>query len=195
MQINIENLSISYNNHTVIDKFSYTINSGEKIALVGVSGTGKTSIINAIMNLIPYEGNISFSETPRIATVFQEDRLIEELSVFTNIHMTANGLTNNEIIDYINSVGLTPRKKVSELSGGMKRRVAILRAILAPSNLLIMDEPFKGLDRTTKELIMNLISKKASDTTMIIITHDMSEATYFNSRIINIDSYVSQEPE
>lgn len=194
MQINIENLSISYNNHTVIDKFSYTINSGEKIALVGVSGTGKTSIINAIMNLIPYEGNISFSETPRIATVFQEDRLIEELSVFTNIHMTANGLTNNEIIDYINSVGLTPRKKVSELSGGMKRRVAILRAILAPSNLLIMDEPFKGLDRTTKELIMNLISKKASDTTMIIITHDMSEATYFNSRIINIDSYVSQEP-
>ena len=194
MQINIENLSISYNNHTVIDKFSYTINSGEKIALVGVSGTGKTSIINAIMNLIPYEGNISFSETPRIATVFQEDRLIEELSVFTNIHMTANGLTNNEIIDYINSVGLTPRKKVSELSGGMKRRVAILRAILAPSNLLIMDEPFKGLDRTTKELIMNLISKKAPDTTMIIITHDMSEATYFNSRIINIDSYVSQEP-
>lgn len=194
MQINIENLSISYNNHTVIDKFSYTINSGEKIALVGVSGTGKTSIINAIMNLIPYEGNISFSETPRIATVFQEDRLIEELSVFTNIHMTANGLTNNEIIDYINSVGLTPRKKVSELSGGMKRRVAILRAILAPFNLLIMDEPFKGLDRTTKELIMNLISKKASDTTMIIITHDMSEATYFNSRIINIDSYVSQEP-
>ena len=194
MQINIENLSISYNNHTVIDKFSYTINSGEKIALVGVSGTGKTSIINAIMNLIPYEGNISFSETPRIATVFQEDRLIEELSVFTNIHMTANGLANNEIIDYINSVGLTPRKKVSELSGGMKRRVAILRAILAPSNLLIMDEPFKGLDRTTKELIMNLISKKASDTTMIIITHDMSEATYFNSRIINIDSYVSQEP-
>lgn len=194
MQINIENLSISYNNHTVIDKFSYTINSGEKIALVGVSGTGKTSIINAIMNLIPYEGNISFSETPRIATVFQEDRLIEELSVFTNIHMTANDLTNNEIIDYINSVGLTPRKKVSELSGGMKRRVAILRAILAPSNLLIMDEPFKGLDRTTKELIMNLISKKASDTTMIIITHDMSEATYFNSRIINIDSYVSQEP-
>lgn len=194
MQINIENLSISYNNHTVIDKFSYTINSGEKIALVGVSGTGKTSIINAIMNLIPYEGNISFSETPRIATVFQEDRLIEELSVFTNIHMTANGLTNNEIIDYINSVGLTPRKKVSELSGGMKRRVAILRAILAPSNLLIMDEPFKGLDRTTKELIMNLISKKASDTTMIIITHDMSEATYFNSKIINIDSYVSQEP-
>ena len=99
-------------------------------------------------------------------------------------------MSRQEINSYIRRAGLEPSANVNTLSGGMKRRVAILRALLAPSNILIMDEPFKGLDSDTKELIMTMVKEKASDKTMILITHDISEAQFFNCRSIDISAYV-----
>lgn len=76
--------------------------------------------------------------------------------------------------------------RVSELSGGMKRRVAILRGLLANSNILILDEPFKGLDTDNKTAVMEYVKKKTSDKTVLLITHDLSEAEFFDSEIINL---------
>lgn len=190
MQIKINNLNITYEDKKVIANLCDTIASGEKIALIGTSGIGKTSLINAIMNLISYEGDIQFDEPPIFATVFQEDRLLNDFTVFTNIKIVTPQLSNDKITEYIRSIDLNPKDLVRELSGGMKRRVAILRGILAPSNLLIMDEPFKGLDTNTKDRVMTLVKEKASDKTMILITHDISEAQYYNCRIIELCSYV-----
>lgn len=190
MQININNLNITYDDKKVIANFCDTIASGERVALIGASGIGKTSLINAIMDLISYEGDIQFDEAPLFATVFQEDRLLNDHTVFTNIKIVTPQLSNNEITEHIQNIGLNPKAFVRELSGGMKRRVAILRGALAPSNLLIMDEPFKGLDAHTKEKVMTFVKEKASDKTMILITHDISEAQFYNCRIIELCSYV-----
>ena len=184
--IKIENLNISYEDKEVIKNFNENISKREKIALLGLSGIGKTSLINALMGLVDYTGIINFNEDPVYAVVFQEDRLLPDFTVYDNIKITANNYTNAEINQYIQSFNLNPKSRINTLSGGMQRRVAILRAILAPSNLVIMDEPFKGLDTDTKDKVMSIVKEKTSDKTMIIITHDLSEARYFDCRTIEL---------
>ncbi len=188
--IKIESLSVVYDSKTVLHNFSYIFEPGKFYAIMGVSGIGKTSLISSIMGITKYEGRIYSENKFRISAVFQEDRLCEGISAYKNIKITsAKTHTEQEIRSLIEDFGLTgcASQRVSELSGGMKRRVAILRALLAPHDLLIMDEPFKGLDNETKETVMSIVKKMTSDDTVIMITHDMSEAIYFNAEIINLD--------
>lgn len=189
--LKINSLTIKYEDKTVISDFSCCINEGKYTALMGQSGIGKTSIINAIMGLIPYDGTITSSDNCRFSAVFQENRLCEGISVYRNIKMTAaKNFSEEDIITALNAIGLPDikNKKVSRLSGGMKRRVAILRAVMAPYDILIMDEPFKGLDASTYESVRAYIKEKTSGKTVILITHDPSEASYFDSDIIEIPS-------
>lgn len=188
MEIQINNLSIQYDDKIILRNFSEHISSGEHITLTGASGIGKTSFLNAIMKLISYDGEILLPKGTRIATVFQENRLIEGLSVYKNICMTANGHSSDSIKQHIALAGLNSETIVNTLSGGMKRRVAILRAILAPFDILILDEPFKGLDSDTKLTIMNMVKEKISERTMFLVTHDPSEIKFFNSRVIDFSS-------
>ena len=191
MEIQINNLSIHYENKTVLSNFSEHISEGEHIALLGASGIGKTSFINAIMKLISYDGEIIIPDNTVFSAVFQENRLFEGLSVYKNIHMTARGHSAESIKQHIVLAGLNPETIVNSLSGGMKRRVAILRAILAPFDILILDEPFKGLDADTKLIMMNMVNEKISGKTMFLVTHDPSETLFFDSRIINFSSFDS----
>ena len=191
MEIQINNLSIHYENKTVLSNFSEHISEGEHIALLGASGIGKTSFINAIMKLISYDGEIIIPDNTIFSAVFQENRLFEGLSVYKNIHMTARGHSAESIKQHIVLAGLNPETIVNSLSGGMKRRVAILRAILAPFDILILDEPFKGLDADTKLIMMNMVNEKISGKTMFLVTHDPSETLFFDSRIINFSSFDS----
>ncbi|MGN0375565.1 MAG: ATP-binding cassette domain-containing protein [Butyrivibrio sp.] len=189
MAIIINNLNIKYDNKIVLKGLNLTVQDGEHVAFTGPSGIGKTSFINALMGLVPYEGDIILPSGSRISTVFQEDRLFEGLSVYRNIKMVCDRQNSDNIKEYIINAGLEPDSKVYALSGGMKRRTSILRAILSPFDILILDEPFKGLDTVTKSDIMSMVQKKASQKTMLLITHDPSEALYFNSRIIDFSSF------
>lgn len=195
MSIEIKNLSIQYDDKKIFTDFNLSIGDNERIALIGSSGIGKTSLINAIMGLITFDGTISISDNTAISAVFQEDRLFEGLTVYENIKMTCDKALQNNICEYILRAGLNPKDIIYSLSGGMKRRTAILRALLAPHNLLILDEPFKGLDYATRLTIMDLIKEKASHTTMILITHDMWEADYFNCRQIVLPFDYTLPPE
>ncbi len=183
----INNLTIKYGEHKVIDNLSCAVKSGMTTAIMGTSGAGKTSFINAIMGLIPYEGTIEAAPSTIINAVFQEDRLCEGLSVMRNLRMVSK-LTPEEINACLDEIGMsgTAHKKIFRLSGGMKRRVAILRGLISDGNFIIMDEPFKGLDSVTKEAVMAFTKKKASERTMLLITHDPTEALYFNSEILTI---------
>ena len=189
MEIQINNLSIGYEDKIILKNISEHISAGEHIALTGASGIGKTSFINAIMKLINYDGEIIIPNNVRFSAVFQENRLFEGLSVYKNIRITTHDHPVDIIKQHITLAGLLPETIVNTLSGGMKRRVAILRAILAPFDILILDEPFKGLDADTKLIMMNMVKEKISEKTMLLITHDPSEIQFFNPRIIDFSSF------
>ena len=187
--VEIRNLTISFEDKKIIDNLTYSFPSNKTTIIAGASGVGKTSLINAIMNLIPYEGTIEYAPGTRFSAVFQENRLVDGISAYRNLKIAAPALTDSEIKDGFVSVGLendmhTP---VSRLSGGMKRRVALLRALLTPYDILIMDEPFKGLDETTAATVKAYVRKKTSEKTVLLITHDSSEVNSY-SNILFLES-------
>ena len=151
MSIQFHSVNKSYHDHIVFDHLSLEIPSNQITAIIAPSGKGKTTLIHLILGLIlPDSETISQHDNQKYSVVFQEDRLLEELSVFTNIILPTPSLKKEVIIKAMNAVDLTCsyNKKVCVLSGGMKRRIALLRAILATSDVLILNEPFKGLDKS-----------------------------------------------
>ena len=120
-------------------------------------------------------------DTKKYSVVFQEDRLLDELSVCTNIMLPTPGLTKEVILEAMDEVDLTCscNKKVCELSGGMKRRIALLRALLATYDVLILDEPFKGLDKDLKYKVISYIKKMTAHKTVILITHELEDISLF----------------
>jgi NitT/TauT family transport system ATP-binding protein len=151
------------------------------------SGMGKTTLLRIIMGLEePDSGSIKGLEDLKISTVFQEDRLCEYLTPINNIKLVNPTLTDQQILEALSSFGLSgcERQKTSELSGGMKRRIAILRAIMAEYDILFLDEPFKGIDINTKETVISEIIKRTKGKTIIFVTHDEAEASLMGANII-----------
>lgn len=153
-----------------------------KITVIeGVSGKGKTSLINIILGLsCVTEGNIT-GNLLDYSVVFQEDRLLESLSGVKNIQAVTSGLEQEYIESELGK--LLPasyiKKPVNTYSGGMKRRVAIVRAMLKASDVVIMDEPFAGLDEELKKKTADYVLKKLNGRTLIIAVHEKDEAHYF----------------
>ena len=134
---------------------------------------------------IPDSGTITPLQNYRKATVFQEDRLCENLSAMQNVLMVVRNQSKKDLLDQLKQdfyqVGLDDMyQKVSTLSGGMKRRVAILRAMYANADIIFFDEPLKGLDDTTKEKVMLFIKERIKDKTVFWVTHDVDEYTVFD---------------
>jgi ABC-type multidrug transport system ATPase subunit len=178
MKIKTENLSVSFEK-TVLENLNLEI--AENTAIMGESGSGKTTFLNAVSGLVkPDSGKISFSKKPRISFVFQENRLFENYSALDNVKAVApKEVTEKEISDLLESLGIEKedqQKAVSTFSGGMKRRVAISRALVYKSNLLLLDEPFKGLDEKTREECANVIKNTAKEKLIVLVTHQKEEA-------------------
>ena len=180
----IDGLTIKYNDKTVIDGLSVNIEKTEKVAIIGVSGVGKTSLIKAMLSLVDFDGKIA--DVPQFSVVFQEDRLVQELSVKNNILLACPNLNVEKVLE---EIGLREEKdkKVKTLSGGMKRRVAVARALAIESEMLIADEPFVGLDIATKTKLASVLRSHLQDKGLLLITHDLLQAYDMCDRIIVID--------
>ncbi len=182
----MEKINKSYGDKEVLRDFTGRFENGTTTFITGESGIGKTSIIRMLMGLESYQsGRIDGMQDKQVSVVFQEDCLCNKLSVYKNLEMVL-GPKIRENIDLgklLEAFGLKSYEfnKVSELSGGMKRRLAILRAILYPHNLMILDEPFKGLDDNNKKLVMELVAENLKFKTGIIVTHDKTEIDFFKS--------------
>ncbi len=184
--IEIKNLSLSYEGEQVIENFSLTIEKGEKIALMGPSGCGKTSLINAIVGLLkPENGEVKC--TGLISCVFQEPRLLPWLSALKNINvvLSDNVSTEPQAQKWLEAVGLgeDSHKLPRELSGGMQQRVSIARALAYGGDILLLDEPMKGMDADTADSVSRLIRESAKDKTVILVTHDEDEARAFADKV------------
>ena len=157
----ITGLTKSFGNKQVLKDFSMTIPAGGTTCIMAPSGGGKTTLMNLLLGLISADsGTIQGLEGIRIAAVFQEDRLIETMNPVSNIRLVHPRLSTQTILERMSAVGLNgcAGQPVSELSGGMRRRVALLRALESKWDFLLMDEPFKGLDEALHRRVTELVS-------------------------------------
>ena len=181
MDIELKNVDIKISDKYIVESFDGTFIDNDINLLIGKSGSGKTTILRALMGFIQIDkGEIKGLDNKKSSPVFQDDRLIESLSLIKNLNIVTadqekivKALKETEIYEARN-------KKVRELSGGMKRRAAIIRALLKESDLIIMDEPFVGIDKETLLKVMNYVKEMSAGKTLIIATHDENVHKYFD---------------
>ena len=178
-RINVEKVNKAFGDKRVLVDNSITFEAESKTAIIGSSGRGKTTMARLLVGLeLPDGGEINFSEDPRISYLFQEDRLFPWLNVYDNMALGMKNLDGEAIIDMARKLEIEESlyKMPEELSGGMKHRVALGRTFLADSNLMILDEPFRGLDQDLKVRIVDrLWEKMVSGKTVIVITHSRED--------------------
>ncbi len=187
--IQVLNLTKRYGDLTVLDGFCATFATGVTTALMGRSGCGKTTLLRLLMGLERPDSGEIIGLPDRISAVFQEDRLCEEFTAVENVKIAAPRRSADEITALLAALLLDSEaisKPVSSLSGGMRRRVAIARALLAEGDLLLLDEPFKGLDDVTRETVIAVIREKAAGRTTILVTHDETDATALSARVVRM---------
>ena len=188
MDIIIKDLYKSYGENKVLESLDAVIEKGRITCLMGPSGEGKTTLLNILMGLEKADSGVIENLPHNKSAVFQEDRLCESFSAFTNVKIVSDRLADQTIIAHLKQVGLgeAVNQKVSTLSGGQKRRVALVRAILAEKDVLFLDEPFKGLDEDTKKIVTDYLLNNTADTTVIMVTHDTDEAESLGAKVLNL---------
>ena len=175
----IQHLCKSFDGKMVLDHVSLTLESGGTACLMAPSGRGKTTLLRCIAGLeAPDSGQIA--DLPeRIAYVFQEDRLCDGFSAVDNIRLvTGKALGEGEIRRHLEELGLAGSldQPVRELSGGMRRRVVISRAVCFGADLLLLDEPFKGLDDEARQQTADYILRHRGAAAILCVTHDREDA-------------------
>ncbi|MBR3975654.1 MAG: ABC transporter ATP-binding protein [Clostridia bacterium] len=183
--IEIRNLSKSYNGKIIFNNLSSDIKTGECTAFMGQSGIGKTTLLRCIAGLETADsGSIRGMENMKKSFVFQENRLLPHLSVLQNILCVTDD--KDKALHYLEKTFLIDdkSKKCSQLSGGMKRRLAIAKALAFGGDFFYLDEPLRELDEDTNEKIMQLLKQEIKGKTSILITHDINHAHFLADRHI-----------
>ncbi len=192
MTIEVNDVSKAFDGKEVLRDFSLNIESEHSYVITGPSGCGKTTLLRLILGLeTPDKGTVKLLgdyKYPFInsGTVFQEDRLCENFDAVTNVTMVSKKVFRETVIEELKR--LLPEevlfKPVKELSGGQRRRVAIVRACAIPSDILIMDEPFTGLDNESRKAAIAYIRDKQGSGPLVITTHDTDGLEF--GRIVNL---------
>ena len=192
--IKLENISYSYEDKNIFERFNLQFPEGETTVIMAPSGTGKTTLLHLLSGLLsPQEGSICFPmPNPKISMVFQENRLLESAKVSQNIKLVNPVLTKEEILDFLQALDLTDcySKKAGHLSGGQARRLAIARALACKYDILLLDEPFTGLDEKTKWKVMNFLKEKTKGKTVLLVTHNKEEADFFSGNKITFNELI-----
>lgn len=180
----IKHLSKRYSGQSIFEDFNLEIEKGKVTCILGESGAGKTTLLNIIAGLTEYEGEV---ESVSCSYIFQEPRLVPNLTVKNNLLLVCKD--EQRIGSMLQRVGLSSKSESYPvaLSGGQARRVAIARAFLYESDVVLMDEPFSSLDLKLKTDMINVFSEVRSANggrTAVFVTHDVDEALYIADRII-----------
>lgn len=199
MSIEVRNLVKKFDDRVVINDISFKVDDGEILAIVGFSGSGKSTVLKLICGLIPYDSGEVLTSEGDIAMVFQYSALFDSLNVFDNISFALRErkdlkkkYTESELKEIVSQkldlVGLNgiENKFPSELSGGMQKRVSFARAIVTKPNTILYDEPTAGLDPMSSTLIEDYIVrlKHEINAASIVVTHQMSTITRTADRVI-----------
>lgn len=185
----IRNISKSYDGERVLENVSLHIPDGEAVVISGPSGRGKTTFLRIVMGLEKPDSGEIIGAPEKISAVFQEDRLPAQFTAERCVSLAVpKSVSKAAVTEHLTELGLGEhlKKPANELSGGMKRRVAICRAVLADSDAVYMDEPFTGLDRETKSKVIGYIRKHCAGKTLVVVSHSPEDAELLGAKEIRI---------
>lgn len=195
--VRMKNISKTYGDKHVLNHVSKEFPAGETTVIMGASGCGKTTLLRILLGLEKADSGEVAGMPERVAVLFQEDRLCEDVSAYENIALVLErkrthaqrDTQRHKIEREAAQVGITAEdltQNVMELSGGMRRRIALLRALLYDADCVILDEPFKGLDAATKQIVMRYVKEKVAGRTTFLVTHEQAESDFFGGNMWNL---------
>ncbi len=186
--IKFSNVTFSYRGkkENVLENFSLSAEKGERLHLSAPSGKGKTTVLRLIAGLEKAKkGEVSIKENAKISVVFQEDRLIPTQTVEKNVSLFSDTEKAEELLD---KLGLSEVKEAlpASLSGGMKRRVALARALAKDFDILLLDEAFNGLDEDNLINAVKVVEEYLAGKTLILVSHSAAEAQLLKAKTVYI---------
>ncbi|HEY0119513.1 MAG TPA: ATP-binding cassette domain-containing protein [Cellulomonas sp.] len=195
--ITLSSVTKTFGSLVVLRDVSLSLPDGSVTALLGANGSGKTTLGRLLLGLeAPTSGVVSGLSGLRRSAVFQDNRLCEQLTAVGNVRLVLpRSVSRSEVADELRAVGLADeslRKPVRSLSGGQRRRVALVRGVLAPSDLVVLDEPFTGLDTDAKAATLAWVRSRLPGRTALLITHDPAEASYFAATVLRLPGPAEQ---
>ncbi len=172
--IKLDNVCVRFGKNAVIDRLSYEFEKGKVTAITGGSGVGKTTLLDIIAGLQKATDGKITTEHGRLSYIFQEPRLLPWLTALQNVSTVSDESTAKEMLSLM---GLSDDldKYPSELSGGMRQRVSIARALAFKPDVMLMDEPFASLDPERREAVADIVFGTLKGKTAIIVTHDVCD--------------------
>ncbi len=183
--IELRNVTKRYGAQTVYEDFYLSLEEGKITCLLGASGCGKTTLLNMLAGLTPFEGEIVPAGL-RCSYIFQQPRLVPNLTVGGNLRLVCKD--EERIVGMLARVGLSEKRNAypAELSGGQAQRVSVARAFLHPAKLFLMDEPFSSLDTALKIRLIGLFCElwREQSPTVVFVTHDAEEACMLAHRVL-----------
>ena len=187
----IRGLNKAYGGKQVLKDFTATFPAGQCTCVMGDSGIGKTTLLNILMGLAPPDaGSVTGLEGKKPAAVFQEERLCDSFSAVANVSLACGKKAAPDIIaSHLAALGLgeSLNQPTRELSGGMRRRVAIIRAVLAGGQVLYLDEPLKGLDEHTREVVADYVREHTKGITTLMVTHSREEVDMMGGILLTLE--------
>lgn len=185
--IQLNSVYKSFDGRPVLEDFSFTAAEGERVCLRGVSGCGKTTVLRLIAGLEkPDAGTVEITGNPKLSAVFQENRLLPWKTALENV--TLPGADETAALDILSRLGLggEEHKLPAELSGGMRRRVSIARALANPGDIFLLDEPIQGLDDGTAGQVLEVMLRELEGRTVVMVSHDGDEIAALAQRVVEL---------
>lgn len=190
MSVRLAHVSKSYGELHVLRDVNFTIEDGGVYCLMGPSGAGKTTLLRVLLGLEPADGGaIEGMRGALVSMMFQEDRLCNQLTPVENVVLVMPGRASRRrarelLAEILPEEALD--KPAIQLSGGQRRRVSLARAMAYPSSLVVMDEPFTGLDKGTRQTVIDFILRHREGRSMLVSTHGEDDARLLGAQTVQL---------